>query len=107
MLTASDKSAIAAAMTAIRDDRPTSIVIRRGKTTLSSQTVRVAKSRGMPGNTDSEALQAATTGITVLGDVALDIQPADRFTVAGQLYQVTNVHPNRGAAIMAEARLVQ
>lgn len=108
MLSPADRAAIKAAMTAIRDDRPTSIVIRRGKsTTLPAQTVRIAKTTKLPANTDSEGMQAVTTGVTVLGDTTLNIQPADRFTVSGQLYEVLNVHPNKDAGIMAEARLVQ
>lgn len=96
-----------AAMTAIRDDRPVSIVIRRGKTTLPAQTVRIAKGRNAAGNTDTTGLQAAVTGITVLGATTLDIRPSDRFTVNGALYEVLSIHPNKDAAVMAEARLVQ
>ncbi len=107
MLSNADRAMMQAAMTAIRDDRPVTIAIRRGKTTLAAQVVRVAKSRAMPGNTDGGGMEAATTGITVLGDTSLDIQPADRFTIAGLLYQVVNVHPNRDSAVMAEAILVQ
>jgi hypothetical protein len=45
--------------------------------------------------------------VTLLGDTALNIQPGDKFTSAGLLYEVIAVHPHRDAAIMAEARMVQ
>lgn len=96
-----------AALTAIRDDRPVTIAIRRGTATLAAQVVRIAKTTKLPANTDSGGTEAVTTGVTVLGDVALDIRPNDRFTVGGLLYEVLNVHPNKDAATMAEARLVQ
>lgn len=107
MLSNADRAMMQAAMAAIRNDRPVTIAIRRGTATLAAQVVRVAKSRGMPGNPDGGGMEAATTAINVLGDTALDIKPADRFTVAGLLYQVVNVHPNRDSAVMAEAILVQ
>jgi hypothetical protein len=37
----------------------------------------------------------------------LDVQPQDRFTVDGVLYEVILVRPNRTAATVAEARLVE
>lgn len=107
MLSNADRAMMKAGLLAIRDDRPVTITIRRAKTTLSAQTVRIARVSNGTGGNDSEGLQAATAAVTVLGDVALDIRPQDRFTVAGQLYEVTNVHPNKDAGTMAEARLVQ
>jgi hypothetical protein len=107
MLTASDRAMLKAALLAIRNDRPVTITIRRGTATLAAQVVRIAKTTKLPANTASTGTEAVTTGVTVLGDASLDIQPSDRFTVDGQLYQVVNVHPNRDYAVMAEVRLVQ
>lgn len=107
MLSNADRAMMKAALLAIRDDRPVTITIRRAKTTLAAQVVRIARAANIPGGADSEGLQAATAAVTVLGDVALDIRPADRFTVNGALYEVLNVHPNKDAGTMAEARIVQ
>ena len=52
-------------------------------------------------------MEAALSMVTVLGGLDFDVQPADRFTADGVLYQVVAVHPNRDSAVMAEARMVQ
>ena len=44
--------------------------------------------------------------VIVVGDAALDIQPSDKFTVAGALYEVIAIHPNREHGTQAQARQV-
>lgn len=107
MLTADDRTRMSADLQAIRDDRPVSIAIRRNGTTLAAQTVRIARGGNMQASvTDSEGLQAAVGAVIVVGDATLDIQPSDKFTVGGALYEVIAIHPNRDHGTQAQARQV-
>ena len=107
MLTASDRARITADLQAIRDDRPVSIALRRNGATLAAQTVRIARGGNIQaGTTDADGLQAAVGAVVVVGDVALDIQPSDKFTVGGALYEVIAIHPNRDHGTQAQARQV-
>ena len=108
MLTAADRARMTAGLRTIRDDRAVSIAIRRGSTTLAAQTVRIARGgNAQAGAADVAGVQAAIAPVVVVGDAALDIKPQDRFTVAGALYEVTAIHPNRDHGTQAQARLVQ
>ena len=107
MLTSQDRARITADLQAIRDDRPVSIAIRRNNSTLAVQTVRIARGGNVQaGVTDTEGLQAAVGAVIVVGDATLNIQPGDRFTVAGTLYEVSAIHPNRDHGTQAQARQV-
>ena len=107
MLTDADRVYMTAGLRAIRDDRPVSIVIRRGSTTLAAQTVRIARGGNVQaGSSDTAGTQAAIAPVVVVGDAALDIKPNDRFTVGGILYQVSAIHPNRDHGTQAQARMV-
>lgn len=106
LMSSTDYAAMSADLQAVRDDNAVSIVIRRGATTLAVQTVRVAGvTTGR--RADSDGGNQAVGGVTVLGLPALDIQVADRFTVAGILYEVEYVHPNRRAKTQARAKAVE
>ena len=108
MLTDADRAYMTAGLRAIRDDRPVSIVIRRGNTTLAAQTVRIARGGNVQaGSSDTAGTQAAIAPVVVVGDAGLDIKPNDRFTVGGILYQVSAIHPNRDHGTQAQARMVQ
>jgi len=108
VLTDADRVYMTAGLRAIRDDRPVSIVIRRGSTTLAAQTVRIARGGNVQaGSSDTAGTQAAIAPVVVVGDAALDIKPNDRFTVGGILYQVSAIHPNRDHGTQAQARMVQ
>ena len=107
MLTSQDRSRMTADLQAIRDDRPVSIAIRRNGATLAAQTVRIARGGNIQaGTTDADGLQAAVGAVIVVGDATLNIQPGDRFTVAGTLYEVSAIHPNRDHGTQAQARQV-
>jgi hypothetical protein len=107
MLTSEDRTRMSADFIAIRDDRPVSIAIRRNGATLAAQTVRIARGGNIQaGTTDTDGLQAAVGAVVVVGDVALDIQPNDKFTVSGALYEVIAIHPNRDHGTQAQARQV-
>ena len=108
MLTDADRAAMRAGLAEVRGDREVSVTLRRGRTTLAAQSVRVARSgTGRAMAADVEGMEAALSMVTVLGSTSFDVQPADRFTLGGVLYEVVAVHPNRDAAVMAEARMVQ
>lgn len=107
MLTSQDRARMTADLQAIRDDRPVSIAIRRNGATLAAQTVRIARGGNVQaGTTDADGLQAAVGAVIVVGDAALDIQPGDKFTVGGALYEVIAIHPNRDHGTQAQARQV-
>jgi len=107
VLTSQDRARMTADLQAIRDDRPVSIAIRRNNSTLAAQTVRIARGGNVQaGVTDTEGLQAAVGAVIVVGDATLNIQPGDRFTVAGTLYEVSAIHPNRDHGTQAQARQV-
>ena len=107
MLTSDDRARMTADLQAIRDDRPVTVAIRRNGATLATQTVRIARGGNVQaGVTDTEGLQAAVGAVIVVGDVALDIQPNDKFTLGGALYEVLAIHPNREHGTQAQARQV-
>jgi hypothetical protein len=107
MLTAADWAQMQADLAAVRGDNEVSITIRRGDETLDAQAVRIAGAGSVSQTRDSAGAQQATTRVVVLGATTLDVQPGDRFTVAGVLYQVVFVQPNRRAAVVAEAEAVE
>jgi len=107
VLTSEDRARMTADLQAIRDDRPVTVAIRRNGATLAAQTVRIARGGNVQaGVTDAEGLQAAVGAVIVVGDVALDIQPNDKFTLGGALYEVLAIHPNREHSTQAQARQV-
>lgn len=107
MLTSNDRAQMSADLQTIRNDRPVSIAIRRNGATLAAQTVRIARGGNIQaGTTDADGLQAAVGAVIVVGDADLDIQPNDKFTVGGALYEVIAIHPNRDHGTQAQARQV-
>lgn len=107
MLSAADWAAMTADLAAVRGDNPVSIVIRRGAATLAAQTVRVARLNSAGSSAGGNMSEEYRGRVVVMGATTLDIQVQDRFTVAGVLYRVTMVRPNKRAAVMAEAELVE
>lgn len=108
MGSASDWARIQQAMTAIRDMNAVSLVLRRGTTTLAAQSVRVERKGTIQARTaDGVGAEQETGSIVLLGAIELDIQPQDRFTLDGRLYEVTLVSPNRLAATQAEAQIIE
>lgn len=108
LLTAADITSMQADLLSVRDDRGESIVIRRGATTLPAQSARIARQGGNATRADGGGTEQFSQRVVVLGAVALDIQTGDRFNdTAGRLYEVDFVRPNRSAATMAEARVIE
>jgi hypothetical protein len=106
MLSAAQKARVEAAMLAIRDDRPASIVITRAGSSLAAQTVRIARnSRGRTLQSSQGREQRAD--VVVLGDVNFDVQVKDDFTNEGTLYRIVFIRPNKDFAVVAEAEAIQ
>lgn len=107
MLNSDDFTQMQNDLLAVRDDRAASLILRRSSTTLSAQSVRIARQgrRGMR----SENLGGAESrvDVIVLGAVGLDVEVGDRFTDGGILYEVMFIRPNRAAATMVECKAVE
>lgn len=108
MINGDDLTRMRADALALRGDNPVSVVIRRGGASLAAQTVRVARAGlGTGMRRDSAGAEQAVVRVIVMGDTSFDVQPRDRFTAGGILYEVTAVRPNRTAAVVAEAEAVE
>jgi hypothetical protein len=106
MLSTADWTRMQADLAAVRGDNPVSITIRRGATTLAAQTVRVARTNSQGAMSAGDKSDEHRGKVVILGGTTLDIAPEDRFTVAGILYRVIVVRPNKKAAVVAEAESV-
>lgn len=99
---------MAADLLAVRDDNAVIVPFKRAGVVLPAQTVRVARmGMGQGQQVDAGNVQQASSRMVVLGAVDLDIRPGDRFAVEGNIYEVVLVRPNRRAATVAEAKMVQ
>jgi hypothetical protein len=106
MIDDDDRAQMRADLLSMRDDNETMITIRRGALTLPQQAVRVARlSAGS--QRQSQGAKEKRAQVVVVGDMTLDIQVDDRFTINGIVYRVTFMRPNRTAATMAEAEAVE
>jgi hypothetical protein len=106
-MSAADWTAMAADLADVRADNAVSVVLRRGATTLTAQSVRIAQAGRQAATAATGEMEAASFEMTILGATTLDIQPMDRFTVAGVLYEVSAVAANERAGVRARARMVQ
>lgn len=106
IVTVGDLAEISNILAEILADRPASLALRRGETTLAAQTVRIARLRNAS-RSQTEAGREWRGGVVVVGAPGLDIQVDDRFTVEGSVYRVQFVRPNRDTGTQAEATLVQ
>jgi len=102
-----DWTQAAADLLTIRGDNAQSITLRRGSTTVAAQTVRLARIGG--GSVQQDGTARASKGrVVILFCTAGNVQPGDRFNdSAGVLYEITLVRPNRRAAVIAEAELIE
>lgn len=102
-----DWTQAAADLAVVRADNAQSITIRRGGTTLTAQSVRIARTGGGGLQQDGQA-RASRGRVVVLFGTTGNVQPGDRFNDStGLLYEVVVVRPNQRAAVVAEAELVQ
>jgi hypothetical protein len=103
-----DWSQAAADLAAVRRENEVNIIIRRGDATLAAQPVRIARVSGQSRTAQGTMTQESRGRVVVMGSPSLDIQPDDRFSDAsGTLFRVILVRPNRRAAIVAEAEVVE
>lgn len=106
MMTSADLDAMRADMDAIRADNAFDLVLRRGETTLGTQCVRVAG--GTTGvRVGGVQIDERAAAVVLLGDVAMDVQIGDRFTLHDVMFQVTFVRPDRRTATMVSAQAVE
>lgn len=107
MLSTEDRAQMTSDLTAIRNDNPVSITIRRGQTSLPAQTVRIARAGSSTGlQVDSGPSQETRGQVIVLFAPDGDVATGDKFNVGLDLYEITYVRPNRRERIEAEARLI-
>lgn len=108
MLSAADLAQMQADTLEIIEDNEVSIAIRRGSSTLATQIVRVERiGRSRSRKVQGAASEESRVDILVVGETDLDIAKDDRFTIGGDLYQVTFVLPNRQVDTQAEAEMVR
>lgn len=105
-MTAADWLRMTADLQAVRDDNAVTVELRRGGDTLDGQTVRIARAGTIAQRSDTGGLEQSSGRVVVMGGPDLDIALGDRFNVAGDLYEVDFVRPNRRAMVVAEARLI-
>jgi hypothetical protein len=108
MLNPDDIEQMRADLASVRQDKPISIVIRRGATTLTAQNVRLARPGGHAQTQASDQARETRAVTLVFGVATLDIQVDDRFNDAnGTLYRVRFVRPDRRVETVAEAVVVE
>jgi hypothetical protein len=91
----------------VRGENEQSIVIRRGETPLAAQDMRVEMAGGRASRLQSAAAQEARQAAFVLMEYDADVEKDDRFNWNGLLLRVIFVQPNRLAATIAEAVVVE
>lgn len=106
MLNDADWTVMQNDLAALRGDNPVSLALRRGNTTLDAQAARVA-GKFMGRRYDNGSGEESRTTVTLLFALNADVMPEDRFTLDGRLYRVTSTRPNRRAAVMADAELIE
>lgn len=106
MLSTADWTAMQADFAELRGDNSATITIRRGNTTVAAQTVRLTRGGTSGRAVDGRQTQESRGRALVWGDTTFNVQAEDRFTVAGVLYRVVLVQPQRRARVVAEVEQV-
>lgn len=108
MLSSDDLAQMIADLAAVRGDREESITVRRGGSEVGSLAVRLARIGGQSQERSGDSSHQSEARVVVLAAADADLQTGDRFNDAnGVLYEVVFVRPNRDAATVAEARMVE
>lgn len=94
-------------MRAVRAENEVSVVLRRGETSLTAQSMRIeyAGTRGF--RLQSDAARSANQAVVILGEPDMNVAVDDRLTYGGVLFRVVFVQPNRLACTIAEAVAVE
>lgn len=95
-----DRQNIADAFAEVRSDNERSIALRRGQTTLQAQQLRVAMA-GSQARTQEVPFDHAAGQAVLMGAADADVQPGDRFALAGSTYVVELVNPDRRFGLFA------
>jgi hypothetical protein len=106
MMSAGDWLRMRAEMELVRQDRSVPVEFRRADAVLDPQDVRI-EATGRGSRLQSDAAREARTAVVVFGDTDLDVAVDDRFTVAGVLYRIVFIAPNRDVDTQAEAVAVE
>lgn len=112
MLNAADLAWMRQNTLEVMSDHQVSIVIRRGETpstqqTLSAQSVRVERMGTGASKKDGAHSEESRTRILVVGGIDLNIAVNDRFNTLGGLYRVVFIRPNTQVDTQAEAELIE
>lgn len=107
LMDSADWEQMRADLAAARSDNQVTITILRGAATLPPQQVRIVGTGGQANRADSDAGAETTAAVLVKGAANLDIQVDDEFVVAGVLYRVSFVDPQRRVRTSAEAKAAQ
>lgn len=102
MLSAGDWELMRNLAAQVRADRPVTVDIRRGETTLDPQDVRV-EAVGRGSRLQSDAARESNAAVVIFGAQDLDVAVDDRLTVDGVLYRVVFVAVDRDIDTQAEA----
>ena len=103
-----DWDELAKDLATVRGDNEQDITIRRGSETLNAQAVRIARVGGSGRFVNSDTGQESRGRVVVMGGTDFDVEPGDRINDENDvLYRVVLVRPNRRAAVIAEAEMVE
>jgi len=108
MISSDDRTAMRATRAEIMADNPVSIVLRRGETSLSAQSVRIVRTGTAQASVRaSDNAEQAEADVLLVGDTTFDVARDDRFTHDDVLYEVTFVRVNQETGVSAEAKAVE
>jgi hypothetical protein len=91
----------------VRTDRSFDIELRRGSTVIAAQEARIEAVFQRGYRMQSEAARESRQAVIVFGDMSMDVQIDDRFTLDDVIYRIVFVDPNRDIDTQAEAVAVE
>ena len=100
-------TAMARDLRRVRAENEISLSLRRGDTTLTAQVMRIEIAGARGYRMQSDAAREARQAVVILGEPDMDIAVEDRLTYGNVLYRVAFIQPNRLAATIAEAVVVE
>lgn len=107
MLTPGDYDQMRNDLVELIGDNRVEITLRRGSDSLAAQQARIVRAGARAQQARSSGGAAARAMVIVYGAPAMDIQPGDRFTLNGMLFEVVFIRPSRLVGSVAEAEAVE
>jgi len=98
---------IADDLRAVRAENEVEVQLRRGETTITAQPMRIEMAGGRASRLQSDAAREARLAAFILGEPDMNIAVDDRLTHSEVLLRVVFIQPNRLAATIAEAVVVE